>query len=214
MYGMLQWGCTWYALFFRSGASQCTRYTRAALGEAAQCTQCQRQQLCPAFSTKPDSTHAFCVRVRFKLCKTQAVAEPSGGLARGASRPSRRVPHRFNTGQRNAEPSAGSGATAHRRRRIPRRAWIPRRETTRAALRTLETAPQEAAMGAGASAARDEEVRQLRAERDELRNELRETRRKLDEAAPHPPRRARSGLISPTRAHRSSDLASRCAHEP
>ena len=90
MYATLQWGCTWYALFFRSGASQCTRYTRAALGEAAQCTQCQRQQLCPAFSTKPDSTHAFCVRVRFKLCKTQAVAEPSASLARGASRPSRR----------------------------------------------------------------------------------------------------------------------------
>ena len=59
-------------------------------------------------------------------------------------------------------------------------------------------------MGAGASAPRAAEVRQLRAERDELRNELRETRRKLDEATPHPPRRARSGLISPTRAHRSS----------
>ena len=59
-------------------------------------------------------------------------------------------------------------------------------------------------MGAGASAPRDEELRQLRAERDELRNELRETRRKLDEATPHPPKRARSGLISPTRAHRSS----------
>ena len=46
-------------------------------------------------NTKPDSiaTHAFCVRVRFKLCKTQAVAEPSGSLARGASRPSRRFPH-------------------------------------------------------------------------------------------------------------------------
>ena len=42
-------------------------------------------------------------------------------------------------------------------------------------------------MGAGASAPRDEELRQLRAERDELRNELRETRRKLDEATPHPP---------------------------
>ena len=40
----------------------------------------------------PDSiaTHAFCVRVRFKLCKTQAVAEPSGSVARGASRPSAR----------------------------------------------------------------------------------------------------------------------------
>ena len=43
----------------------------------------------PQHTIMPDSiaTHAFCVRVRFKLCKAQAVARPSGSVARGASRP-------------------------------------------------------------------------------------------------------------------------------
>jgi len=61
-------------------------------------------------------------------------------------------------------------------------------------------------MGAGASAPRElqVEVDQLTKERDELRFELAATRRKLDEAAPHPPKRERSGCISPTRAHRIS----------
>ena len=46
-------------------------------GNSVPSVQQQRQQLCPAYgNTKPDSiaTHAFCVRVRFKLFETQAVA--------------------------------------------------------------------------------------------------------------------------------------------
>ena len=63
-----------------------------------------------------DSTHAFCVRVRFKLCKTQAVAQPSVSLARGASRlsvlpPLVRSPRLSNAEERRYELCARIGTT-------------------------------------------------------------------------------------------------------
>jgi hypothetical protein len=65
---------------------------------------------------KPDSiaTHAFCVRVRFKLCKTQAIAQPSGSVARGASRLSVSPPWSglpCPNASSNAEEQEPSGAT-------------------------------------------------------------------------------------------------------
>ena len=119
MYGALQWGCTWYALFFRSDL----RYTRAALGEAAQCRQCQRQQLCPAFSTiKPDSIACVLRAGAVQIMQDPGRAQGRRSLARGASSLAS-VQHPVS--QSNAEPSAGSGATAHRRRRIPRTGMDP-----------------------------------------------------------------------------------------
>ena len=92
MYGALCSGAALgYALFFRSRAahSACVQEQRSLWQHCAQrSAQHNASGRYAAHNASLDSTHAFCVRVRFKLCKTQAVAEPSTSLARGASRPS------------------------------------------------------------------------------------------------------------------------------
>ena len=97
-------------------------------GNSVPSVQQQRQQLCPAYgNTKPDSiaTHAFCVRVRFKLCKSQAVAQPSASLARGSSRPSVPSQMRSPLSQRELQRGLQGALSAHRRRRIPRTGMEP-----------------------------------------------------------------------------------------
>ena len=92
----LQWGCTWYALFFRSRAahSACVQEQRSLWRQCAP-RSATKVTVMPSYgNTKPDSiaTHAFCVRVRFKLFETQAVAQPLASASRGASRPSASPP--------------------------------------------------------------------------------------------------------------------------
>ena len=114
MYGALCSGAALgYALFFRSRAahSACVQEQRSLWQQCAQ-RSATKATVMPSYgNTKPDSiaTHAFCVRVRFKLCKTQAVAQPSASLARGASRPS--VPLPDAVSHRASSGASSSGAT-------------------------------------------------------------------------------------------------------
>ena len=97
-------------------------------------------------NTKPDSiaTHAFCVRVRFKLCKAQTVAQPSASVARGASRPSVPFPDAVSqprSAERRYELCAElSGATRASVTNPSERAWIPHPDTERAAFTASKAA--------------------------------------------------------------------------
>ena len=72
------------------------------------------------------------MRVRFKLCKTQAVAEPSASVARGASLLLVPLPDAVSPGS-GAERRYELYAKERRYARIGDesigRAWIPRRDT-------------------------------------------------------------------------------------
>ena len=129
-----QWGCTG-ALRARAATTAATMHpTFSNNGNS----------YAQLWQNKADSiaTHAFCVRVRFKLSKTQAVARPSASLARGASRPSVPSQMRSPLSQRGLQRGLHRAGCAKRASvtNPSERAWIPRRDTARAAFTASKAA--------------------------------------------------------------------------
>ena len=131
-----------------SGAapSACVQEQRPLWQQCAQLSATKVTVMPSYGNTKPDSiaTHAFCVRLRFKLCKAQTVAQPSASVARGASRPSVPFPDAVSqprSAERRYELCAElSGATRASVTNPSERAWIPHPDTERAAFTASKAA--------------------------------------------------------------------------